>query len=105
MWVFNSQGFFSAVENRNDHSTVIVRARSEDDMLRLGERLGLETTHTPTADYPYRLTVSKADWSNYLAQQALEIDYPNFKDAMAESFDAARMHQLHEVWAVMAGFQ
>ena len=32
MWVFNRDGFFSAVEHRDDNSKVMVRARAKEDI-------------------------------------------------------------------------
>lgn len=105
MWIFTKEGFYSAVEDRNDAGLVIVRARTRRDIVSLARRLEVRAfASAKGADYPYRLWASKLEWAEYLAQSAEEIDYPNFKSEMEKHFDSKRMDQLHEVWAVMADF-
>jgi len=105
MWVFTVDGFFSAVEHRDMPDRVMVRARTKYDIMRLGRALKLnKVQRTPKADYQYRLTCPKLVWAEYLMERAVEIDYPNFKAAMEKRTSYARMEQLHDVWAVMAGF-
>jgi hypothetical protein len=101
MWIFTKDGFFSAVENRDDNSMVLVRARTEDDARQLAEILANLVIESPNADYPYRIHCSKMEWADYVQRSALEIDYDNFKGAMSGIFGSNRMHQLHQVWAVM----
>ena len=102
MWMFCKDGFFSAVENREDNEQVMVRARDERDIRALGSKLGVEWRESgPLADYPFRLVCTKVEWAKYLAEAAVDIDYDNFKDAMSTRFDRFRLEQLHEVWEVM----
>lgn len=105
MWTFTKDGFFSAVEDIKDHSRVVVRAREKADIVRLAKKIGVKPYKSGAyADYEYRLWAKKIDWAEYLAMSVTELDYPNFKDAMAKRFGAKRMDQLHTVWAVMAGY-
>jgi hypothetical protein len=102
MWVFTKEGFFSAVENRNNREELIVRGRSTSDIQRLSNALGVPWKESDRfADYPVRLTCSKTLFAEYLSTSAYDIDYDNFKNAMENVFDASRMSQLHEVWRVM----
>lgn len=102
VWVFSKDGFFSAVENREIKQQVVVRARTKDDIQRLAKVLGVGWRKSdPLADYQFRLDCSKVAWSRYVAKVASEIDYGNFKGAMANIFGVERMHQLHDVWSVM----
>ena len=55
-------------------------------------------------DYPCRIFVPKTVWSQVLAELNEELDYDNFKEAVAcyqGSAGAAYEHSLHEVWSVM----
>ena len=50
MWRFTTDGFYSAVAQRDDPGTVIVRSRVREDAERLTEVLGTgEVLETPTA--------------------------------------------------------
>ena len=105
MWVFTVDGFFSAVSHIDKPDCVMVRARSKADIIRLGKVIQVKRgKRTPKADYPYRLICLKTTWSAYLAKCSLEIDYPNFKTEMDHHCTSYRMEQLHDVWAVMAGY-
>jgi hypothetical protein len=102
MWLFCTDGFFSAVENRNNSKEVIIRARSVSDVQTLSKVLGVPWNESDAlADYPFRLTCSKTQWAKYLSEAANSIDYDNFKSAMEKSFDVSRMSQLHDVWRTM----
>ena len=106
MWVFNLDGFFSAVEHRDKPECVTVRARYKEDLEQLKVKIccSLAVEETPDADYPYRLTIDKLRWSKYLAKEALDINYDNFKKASLKDADVERIEQYHDVWASMAGF-
>ena len=107
MWIFTKDGFFSAVENRDDKSQVMVRARNISDLGRLSTKLKTRWVRSSEwADYEFRLVCSKRRWGKYLAGEGEAIDYDNFKDAMAEKYRESRhnwhrIEQLHDVWAVM----
>ncbi len=60
MWTFNKDGFFSAVEHRDNPDQLMVRARCREDIQRLAGKLAAEVVHTPEADYAYRIIVSKS---------------------------------------------
>ena len=104
MWVFTKAGFFSAVEKRDAAAKLVVRARSRADIDALADRLKVVSVKSSEgADYPYRLECLKKAWGEYLNESANDIDYDNFKNAMADIFDSKRLEQLHGVWEVMAG--
>ncbi len=57
----------------------------------------------PTADYRFRLIVSKPALGALFAAFVDGIDYPNFKLEVAKHPDQRRhLHLYHEVWEVMA---
>ena len=113
MWVFTTDGFFSAVEHWDDEALVMIRARDKHDLLHLRMTLtslhpkhrDVQIEHTPTGDYEWRLTVSKASWANYLTEAALEIDYYNFKDAVKFKQGTERANIYMGVWSVMRRLQ
>jgi len=106
MWVMTTRGFFSVVADRDDASQVLVRARVRQDLEALAEVGDLpEIAETPTADYRWRVRLSRAEWSRALARLAEEIAYPNFKDAVAERQGHEREGTYHRVWAVLRELQ
>ena len=106
MWLFTTDGFFSAVAHRDDPETILVRARVREDALRLQEAIGQgEVTETPDADYRYRVLLPRETWSAYLAAAGDTIDYPNFKNAVAARQGADRARVYAGVWSVMFELQ
>lgn len=114
MWIATTDGFYSAVQHRNDHRKVMVRARSRTDLEHLCER-ALEAAHVqgigpiptpsaiemtpPPADYPCRVTISKTLWAHLLAGWSASIDYDNFKNAVVRRQGPMRARVYHDVWA------
>lgn len=100
MWLFTTLGFFSIVQKKGD-SKLTVRARAAGDMERLRARYMPELSETITGagtDYPYRAAISHADFARGLARLAEEIDYSNFKDAVATEMGYERAHIYTRVW-------
>lgn len=106
MWIATEHGFYSAVENRHKKNTVIIRARVKEDLEKLvasvkgSKRRKLLIESTPSADYPFRVTLRKTEWADFLSSAAQDIDYPNFKNRVAKH-DAQRSHVYHDVWATL----
>jgi len=105
VWLFTTDGFFSAVAHRDDEDRLMIRARVREDAERLAEALGAELLETPAADYRFRVVVSRDTWATYVQQAAEHIDYPNFKDAVAARQGRDRAHVYGDVWSVMYGMQ
>lgn len=107
MWLFTTLGFFSVVSHRDDPGTVLIRARVRDDLdaLRVHHLPDLEIVENADADYAFRAFVSRDEWEHAAQQLARDIDYPNFKDAVAARQGAARAHGYMEVWEVMRRLQ
>jgi hypothetical protein len=122
MWLFTKYGFFSAVCVRQgdgrhgrpvDPQRIMVRARLREHLEALRQRfpetLGArEIREFPGSDYAYRIFVEKPAWTQVLAELNEEMDYDNFKSAVAHfqgvegrSYERA----LHEVWEVMHRLQ
>lgn len=105
MWLMTTDGFFSAVEDRDDAGSVFVRARVRGDLDHLAETLGAEVLETPAADYPFRVRVPKAAWARYVADRAERIDYDNFKDAVAARQGHDRAEVYMGVWSALRRLQ
>jgi len=105
MWLTTTEGFFSAVEDRDEQGSVLVRARVRGDLEQLADALGVEVLEMPAADYPFRVRVSKADWAGYVANCAGRIDYDNFKDAVAARQGHDRAEVYMGVWSALRRLQ
>ena len=94
MWLFTKEGFVSIVANRDEPGLYLARAR-------ISGHLGLvfrgkEETHTPVADYPYRVIIDEAELIAALMRASMELDYFNFKGAIEDE----EYHRLAlRVWA------
>lgn len=84
MWLFCKSGFFSAVRHASKPETVHVRARFKGDLERLCAAHGLapDVQETPWGDYRFRMDFPTIDWSWLVAEEAMDIDYTNFKAAV-----------------------
>ncbi len=105
MWLMTTVGFFSVVRKENDDD-LTVRARVQEDLEDLGRR------YLPTlgpieagggSDYPYRARVSATAFAAAVANLVEDIDYPNFKDAVASRQGLERARAYGEVWSVLRG--
>lgn len=106
MWLITTRGFYSVVEHRSDPERLIVRARRREDMEALAELIpDLEIFSDRRADYRWRAVVARSEWVVALAQLAAEIDYPNFKSAVAKRQGPERAHHYAEVWRILHGLQ
>ena len=103
MWLFTQQGFLSAVQHRDNHDLLMVRARDRASLEPLVVAFGAEVLHTPRADYPYRVIVAKNQFSGWCSQQVQQIDYDNFKNRMYGVRGRGFVEALHDVWAAMRG--
>jgi hypothetical protein len=110
MWVFDTRGFYSVVQNRDDPTTVLVRCRDREDAQRLADWLSeddlpIEVHHTPDADYAYRMVVPRLLFGNYLMSAVMDLDYGNFKDRVHEVQGQARADVYLDVWATLLDLQ
>jgi hypothetical protein len=115
MWIFTKHGFYSAVCARKgdgrhgqpiDHDRIMVRARMRGHLEALKEQFpdllcSCEIREFVGTDYAYRLFVDKTVCCQLLAGLAAEINYDNFKFAVARHqghAGAVYEQSLHEVW-------
>ena len=100
MWICLNSAFISAVQHRDKPGHLMVRAR-------MWEHLDVvfpeeEIIETPTADYRWRVVVTKNAFKKAVNHSIDSIDYDNFKNSVED-------HDLHEaytqVWGVMNRLQ
>jgi len=110
MWLFTVDGYFSAVQVRDNPERIMVRARVREDLERLVVKLpevagmsAREIVFTPSADYAFRLFIDRSHWAAYVASAAWQIDYTNFKARAAVG--AGRSRAYHACWAVLSRWQ
>lgn len=106
MWVFTRDGFFSVVKKGCETDEVMVRARQKSDLVELGTRLNFTLciqTDTGT-DYAFRAVLKKSDWAGYLADEAMHLDYENFKGALSNK-DHARQTAYCQCWKALLDWQ
>ena len=103
MWLFTNFGFFSVVQKPGD-SDLTVRSRVRSDLERLRERylpsLGPVIEHGGS-DYQFRAKTSHADLAQAMSRIVLDIDYSNFKNAVAEQQGHARATAYANVWEAL----
>jgi len=103
MWLFTTSGFISIVEKDANH--LAVRARDSLSLSSLAQSYDVEIRSTPTADYPYRIFLSKDQFKNFLHNQAGLINYKNFKSEVAITRSKAFANTLLKVWSAMHGVE
>ena len=110
MWVFTTSGFYSVVKKPGCTADELeVRGRCRKDLEVLKRRTGVKSKILTNAgtDYPFRLRINREIWAKFLAESAMEIDYPNFKDeVLSNKNDSLRTRKhrhdvYHEVWKAL----
>ncbi len=103
MWLFTVHGLISVTRSPMEPDKIQVRARSRQTIEAVSGLLSemptiIETGHS---DYRYRLIITPADWVALASALAAQVDYDNFKDAVADKFghDAPYTKTLHRVWS------
>jgi hypothetical protein len=110
MWLITTFGFFSIVEKPEDRGTghLTVRARVREDLEQLKAKhlpeLGAisESRHS---DYRFRARATREAVARAMAQVAREIDYDNFKDAVASRQGYDRAKAYGRVWTELYRLQ
>ncbi len=106
MWLLTTQGFYSVVAHRDDPEKLLVRARTRADIEALREQIpSLEPFEDPAADYRHRAVVSRAEWLVAVALLVTEIDYDNFKDAVAAQQSSERAALYGVLWRELRRLQ
>jgi hypothetical protein len=101
MWIFTSTGFVSAVRKTDRPDVYTVRSRDRLSLEPLAKATGVEVITSPLGDYPYRVLVEPSLFIEWLADQASQIEYSNFKNQVAKTRGYEYTHALHDVWSAM----
>jgi hypothetical protein len=99
MWLFTTSGFISIIEKDANH--LAVRARDSLSLSPLAQSYDVEIRSTPTADYPYRIFITKDQFKNWLSNQPGQIQYKNFKSEVSITRGKKFSHALLKVWSAM----
>jgi hypothetical protein len=109
MWLATTIGFFSIVEKPWDRParTLTVRTRAKVDLdgfRRYCPELG-EQVEADDADYRFRAQAPKEAVANALLRLTADIDYDNFKDAVASRQGSQRAAIYSKVWHALYAIQ
>jgi len=103
-------GFLSIVDDRSDRDgdTVLVRSRWVKDLEAFRRCLPPQDRDSPITedelrDYRFRLCCSKVAAARAVASLVSRIDYPNFKDRVAET-DPDRASVYSRIWRALLEF-
>lgn len=110
MWLLTTIGFFSIVQKTKDRGTDVltVRARAPGDLEKLRDRYlpGLgEIIASPEHDYAFRAFVDRGELAGAIGRILMDIDYPNFKSAVAQEAGYAREQIYDDVWEALLALQ
>lgn len=84
MWVCFNNGFVSAVENRDDKTMLIARARKRQHLIDIFPDKEKEIFSKENSDYEFRLNISKDEYAEVVAAAIRNIDYDNFKNSVTD---------------------
>ena len=89
-----------------------MRARDEGDIRKFALAVAplmpfsVHTSGTPRrADYAWRVSVPRSVWAEYLTSATFDLDYTNFKEAVAVRAKPGRAGLYARVWATMLELQ
>lgn len=105
MWLMTTRGFYSAVQHREDPTKILVRARCEEDIRALSDLIDAEPFPLTRSDYEWRLECSLAEWTFAVCSMSLEIDYPNFKNAVKARQGSKRSGVYMKVWSALLALE
>jgi hypothetical protein len=101
VWVFSESGFVSAVRKVDRPDVYTVRSRDRESLEPLATQAQVEIVASPLGDYPYRVFVEPAVFTEWLADQASQIEYSNFKSRVSQTRGLDYTDALHDVWVAM----
>lgn len=107
MWLFTSIGFYSVVAHDSHPGTVLIRARTREDLERLQRRHlpDIEILENAGTDYRFRALVARSEWEHAAERLAADIDYANFKDAVAQRQGHERAELYLRIWDALRELQ
>tara|TARA_Y100000022_G_scaffold193635_1_gene197059 strand:- start:516 stop:821 length:306 start_codon:yes stop_codon:yes gene_type:complete len=100
MWIQFNNAFLSIVENRENTTELLVRARVKGDIEKIFPEA--DVFEDNNADYKYRTFISKAIVAEKIMLKVTEINYDNFKNSVKE---IERKKVYGNIWAELRKFQ
>jgi len=109
MWLATTIGFFSIVEKPWDRATrtLTVRTRATTDLesfRKFCPELG-DSVEDPDADYRFRAQAPKVAIAAALSRLTEDIDYDNFKNAVAQRQGSQRAGIYSKAWQAFYAIQ
>jgi hypothetical protein len=101
MWLFTETGFVSAIRWEGEPDKITVRSRDKKSLESLISWTNAELLSLRNTDYPYRVLVTNEEFAGWVAEQALDISYPNFKNQVKKTRGSKFASLLSQVWGVM----
>jgi hypothetical protein len=108
MWIFTVDGYFSAVQDKDDPSRIMVRSRQKGDLQTFLKRLeseDLEILAWVGSDYAFRVFMPRDLWMKYLEMAGRELTYTNFKARAILMGDHSRSDAYYRIWRVLKEWQ
>ena len=100
MWIQFNNAFLSIVENRENTTELLVRARVKGDIEKVFPEA--DVFEDNNADYKYRAFISKVIVAEKIMLKVTEINYDNFKNSVKE---IERKKVYGNIWAELRKFQ
>jgi hypothetical protein len=100
MWIQFNNAFLSIVENRENTTELLVRARVKGDVEKVFPEA--DVFEDNNADYKYRAFISKAIVAEKIMLKVTEINYDNFKNSVKE---IERKKIYGNIWVELRKFQ
>jgi hypothetical protein len=100
LWIQFNNAFLSIVENRENTTESLVRARVKGDIEKVFPEA--DVFEDNNADYKYRAFISKAIVAEKIMLKVTEINYDNFKNSVKE---IERKKVYSNIWAELRKFQ
>ena len=85
MWIASTHGFISIIQHRNLRDTLLVKARTVNDLKTLFDSNRI--LKTGDADYLYMVLVNKQELANILVKMIKNIDYFDFKNEISDTLE------------------
>ena len=106
MWIASKFGFFSIVRKGEEQFHVRARVRTDLENLLVAADLDEKIHQSDLSDYKYRLVVGQDAVRKITLSMAEALDYPNFKNQIAETSSQERkLGAYHQIWEIMYGEQ